>query len=55
MVYKVLEENGPDHDKSFTVGLLWEDQIISIGIGKSKKEAERSGAKLAIDFFASME
>ena len=55
VVYKVLEENGPDHDKSFTVGLLWEDKIVAIGIGKSKKEAERSGAKLAIDFFASME
>ena len=53
--YKVLEENGPDHDKSFTVGLIWEDQVVSIGIGKSKKEAERQGAKIAIDYFSNLE
>ena len=53
--YKVLEENGPDHDKSFTVGLIWEDQVVSIGIGKSKKEAERQGAKIAIDYFNNLD
>lgn len=51
VVYKVLEELGPDHDKNFKVGLLWEDQIIAIGLGKSKKEAERQGAKMAIEYF----
>lgn len=49
--YKVLAEKGPDHEKVFTVGLLWEDQVIAIGLGKSKKEAERQGAKIAIDYF----
>lgn len=49
--YKIIEENGPDHDKSFTAGILWEDNFIAIGIGKSKKEAERNGAKLAISYF----
>lgn len=49
--YKVLAEKGPDHDKVFTVGLLWEDQVIAIGLGKSKKEAERQGAKIAIEYF----
>jgi ribonuclease III len=49
--YKVLAEKGPDHDKVFTVGLIWEDQVIAIGLGKSKKEAERQGAKIAIDYF----
>lgn len=51
VTYKVLEELGPDHDKYFKVGLLWEDEIIAIGLGKSKKEAERQGAKLAVEYF----
>ncbi|AMP20706.1 hypothetical protein AZF37_05535 [endosymbiont 'TC1' of Trimyema compressum] len=49
--YKILEENGPDHDKSFTAGIFWEDNLVAIGVGKSKKEAERNGAKLAISYF----
>lgn len=49
--YRILEETGPDHDKSFTSGIYWEDELIAIGRGKSKKEAERQGAKLAIDYF----
>lgn len=49
--YKILEENGPDHDKSFTVGIFWEDNLITIGVGKSKKEAEQNGAKPAISYF----
>lgn len=49
--YRILEETGPDHDKSFTSGVYWEDELIAIGRGKSKKEAERQGAKLAIDYF----
>ena len=51
VTYKVLEELGPDHDKYFKVGLLWDDEIIAIGLGKSKKEAERQGAKLAVEYF----
>jgi len=53
--YKVLAEKGPDHNKVFTVGLLWEEQIIAIGLGKSKKEAERQGAKIAIEYFLNKE
>ena len=53
--YKVLEENGPDHDKNFTVGLVWEEQTIAIGRGKSKKEAERQGAKIAVDYFSDLD
>lgn len=51
VIYKILEENGPDHDKSFTAGIFWEDNLVAIGVGKSKKEAERNGAKLAISYF----
>lgn len=53
--YKVLAEKGPDHDKVFTVGLFWEEEVIAIGLGKSKKEAERQGAKIAIEYFLNKE
>lgn len=53
--YKVLEENGPDHDKSFTIGLVWDNSVVAVGRGKSKKEAERQGAKIAIDYFNNFE
>ncbi len=43
-VYKVIRENGPDHDKSFTVGLFIRDKKISEGEGKSKQEAEQKAA-----------
>ena len=49
--YKILEENGPDHKKSFTIGIFWENNLVAIGVGKSKKEAEQNGAKLAISYF----
>lgn len=47
--YKVIKEEGPDHDKKFTVELIVNDKKISEGIGKSKKEAEMQAAKKALD------
>lgn len=55
VIYEVLEETGPDHDKNFTIGLVWEKKIIAIGRGKSKKEAERQGAKIAVDYFSDLD
>lgn len=55
VTYKVLEENGPDHNKSFTIGVFWQEELIALGRGKSKKEGERSGAKLALDYFKQLE
>lgn len=46
--YHVLSEEGPDHDKKFTVGVMLEDQQIGIGIGKTKKAAEQEAAYQAI-------
>ncbi len=44
-LYKVIGEDGPDHDKSFTVGLFIRDKKIAQGEGKSKQEAEQEAAK----------
>lgn len=44
-VYKVVSEEGPDHDKRFTVGIYFADECIAEGEGKSKQEAETSAAR----------
>ncbi|KKS82871.1 MAG: Ribonuclease 3 [Candidatus Wolfebacteria bacterium GW2011_GWC1_43_10] len=44
-VYQVLEEIGPDHQKTFRVGLFLGEEKISEGEGFSKQEAEIEAAK----------
>jgi len=46
--YKVLNEMGPDHDKHFTVGILFGQDLIAEGRGKSKQEAEQKAALNAL-------
>jgi len=43
--YEVLEEWGPDHNKTFVVGAFLENKLISKGNGKSKQEAEEVAAE----------
>jgi ribonuclease-3 len=47
--YKVLEEEGPDHDKLFLVGIYFGDEKIAEGRGRSKQEAETSAARAALE------
>lgn len=51
-VYSVLEETGPDHDKTFIVGINVQD-IDTIGTGKSKKMAEQDAARRALKILES--
>lgn len=44
-VYKVINESGPDHDKVFEVGIYFGDDLIAVGNGKSKQNAEADSAK----------
>jgi ribonuclease-3 len=46
--YKTLKEEGPDHDKQFTVGVFLGKEKIAEGTGKSKQEAEQEAAKNAL-------
>lgn len=46
--YHIIKEEGPDHEKSFTVALFVGNQKISTGTGHSKQEAESSAASVAI-------
>ncbi len=46
--YRIIKEEGPDHDKMFTVEVLCDNKKIGEGQGKSKKQAEMDAAKNAI-------
>lgn len=46
--YRVLSESGPDHDRHFTVGILFGTDLIAEGKGKSKQEAEQKAAEAAL-------
>jgi len=46
--YKVLHESGPDHNKYFTVGILFGHDLIAEGKGNSKQEAEQKAAENAL-------
>ena len=46
--YKVLNEEGPDHDKIFTMGVYIKDELIGEGDGGSKQNAEQAAARAAI-------
>lgn len=43
--YKTLKEEGPDHDKTFTVGLYVKEHLMGTGIGHSKQEAQTAAAR----------
>ncbi len=45
--YHIINETGPDHDKTFEVELVVGD-IITRGLGKSKKAAEQAAAQAAV-------
>lgn len=47
-VYKVLSEEGPDHDKIFTLGVYVGDKLMGKGNGSSKQNAQQEAAKAAL-------
>ncbi len=46
--YKTMKEEGPDHDKHFTLAVFLKDTQVAIGIGHSKQEAEQKAAEKAL-------
>ena len=47
-VYRVLDEDGPDHDKVFTLGVFVGDKQMGQGAGPSKQFAQQEAAKAAL-------
>jgi ribonuclease-3 len=47
--YVTVHETGPDHRKLFHVEVSVDDQVVGVGQGPSKKEAEQEAAKRALE------
>jgi ribonuclease III len=50
--YRVIEEIGPPHNKTFTCAVYMGEVKMGVGTGKTKKEAEQSAAKSALEKLA---
>lgn len=46
--YRMIKEEGPDHNKTFYTAAYLKGSIVGKGKGKSKKEAEQNAAKDAL-------
>ena len=46
--YILVKEEGPDHNKVFTSAVMLKGEILGQGIGKTKKEAEKEAARVAL-------
>jgi len=50
-VYKVLDEHGPDHEKSFLIGVFVGGKLRGQGRGHSKQIAQQKSAEAALNFY----
>jgi ribonuclease-3 len=48
-LYETILEEGPDHNKYFTVAVKVKDETVATGKGKSKQEAEQEAARNALE------
>jgi ribonuclease-3 len=48
-VYNLIETQGPDHSKKFTVEVRLGNDVLANGIGRSKKKAETEAARIALE------
>lgn len=47
--YELIAMKGPDHERTFTIGVYCDNRLIGTGKGHSKKEAEQLAAKDALE------
>ena len=47
--YELIKEEGPSHDKIFTVQVTFDGIVLGVGKGSTKKKAEQEAAKAALD------
>lgn len=53
--YSVVEELGPEHNKTFTVIALINNNKVGEGKGRTKRQAEMQAAKMALKLFGLIE
>lgn len=46
--YQLLDQSGPDHDKTFVIGAFIANEKVATGEGRSKQEAEQAAAEKAL-------
>jgi ribonuclease-3 len=46
--YRVVDEQGPDHDRTFVAEVRVGGKVLGRGVGKSKKQAEQAAAREAL-------
>ena len=51
-LYRVLSEEGPDHDKTFTVGVFIGGELRGQGVGPSKQAGQQAAAEQALRHYA---
>lgn len=49
--YRITEESGPAHDCNFTVEVVFGEEVLGSGGGRSKREASQAAAKVALKVF----
>ena len=49
LTYRMVGEEGPDHNKTFVAEVRLNGQPLGTGSGHSKKEAEQAAAKTALE------
>ena len=47
--YNLIKEEGPDHDRTFTVEVIVNESRYGMGSGKTKKAAEQAAAEQAYE------
>ena len=47
--YVLVKEEGPDHNKTFTIEVHLNSNVIGSGKGNSKKRAEQEAARQALE------
>jgi ribonuclease-3 len=50
--YEVIDEEGPDHNKQFTIQVIVNGKGIAKGVGKNKSEAAQKAAEKALETYA---
>lgn len=51
-VYRLISSEGPDHQKTFTMGAYLDDKLLAQGTSKSKQEAEEEAAREALEILS---
>lgn len=54
-MYRLLKEDGPDHDKMFTLGVFVNGELMGTGRGHSKQQAQVEAAAKALEKYKDAE